>query len=101
MSKTGLYYQHMILGEALFVITHPIKSTRAGARQFIVGLDINLASPPNGSTIEEFPHLKISEAVALMFVARSGIQLTDYSKADQALMQKGKTLRGVPTHRNI
>ena len=91
----------MFLGEALFVVTHPIKSVRAGARQFLVGLDMNLASPPNGSTIEEFPHLKISEAVALMFVARSGVQLTDYSKADQELMQKGKAPRGVPTHRNI
>ena len=44
----------MILGEALFVITHPIKSTRVGARQFIVGLDINLASPPMVRLLRNF-----------------------------------------------
>ncbi len=91
----------MNLEEALFVIAHPIKSTRAGARQFLVGLDLNLASPPNGSTIEEFPKLKISEAVALMFVARDGIQLQDYSKADQTLMKNGQPPKGVPIHRNL
>ena len=44
----------MILGEALFVITHPIKSARAGARQFLVSLDMNLASPPMDRLLKIF-----------------------------------------------
>lgn len=78
-----------LLQEALFVVTHPRASLEAKLRQ------------------KEFPELPISEAAALIGAARrkenfgGGVQLEDWSKADQERMLRGERPEGIPIHRNL
>lgn len=91
--------------EALFYIFHPVKAIEAKMRQ--IGVSVDMVAPPPGSNIEEFLTLSISQAAALISFARqsrigkSGIQLEDWSKADQVRMSKGEKPRGTPIHRNL
>lgn len=94
-----------LIKEALFIVTHPKASLEAKMRQ--VEVAIEAGGPPAGSIIEEFPELPISQAAKLIGQARSrenlggGVQLEDWSKADQERMLRGKRPKGIPTHRNL
>jgi len=94
-----------LLKEALFVVTHPKASLEVKLRQ--VEVAIGAGGPPASSTIEEFPELPISEAAALIGSARrkenprGGVQLEDWSKADQERLLRGERPKGIPTHRNL
>lgn len=94
-----------LLKEALFAVTHPKAAVEAKLRQ--VEVAIEAGGSPTGSTIEEFPVLPVSEAAALISAARrkkdarGGVQLEDWSKADQELLRKGERPRGIPIHRNL
>ncbi|MEK7553228.1 MAG: hypothetical protein AAB504_00840 [Patescibacteria group bacterium] len=96
----------MSVKETLFIITHPIAAVEAKLRQIEVGIDAG--GPPAGTTIEEFAELPVSQAAKLIREARKseagdggGIQLSDYSKEDQARLQRGEKPKGVPIHRNL
>jgi hypothetical protein len=91
------------LAEVAFWITHPFSAARAKSRQ--IGVKIEHEAPPPGSTIEEFPQLPLPQAAALLNLARepkgSGVQLSDWSSADQERLLQGKRPVGVPNHRNV
>jgi len=100
----------MSLKETLFCITHPKAAVEAKLRQ--IETSIEVAGPPAGSTIEEFPELPISRAAALIDEARQkeknkesaqkgGVQLEDWPKADQERMLRGERPKGTPIHRNV
>ena len=100
----------MSIKETLFCITHPKAVLEAKLRQTEVKIEV--AGPPVGSTIEEFPELPISQAVALIHKARqkenseevgrtAGIRLEDWSKADQERMLRGELPKGYPIHKNV
>jgi len=85
--------------EISFYLRHPIQTLQTKGRQTLVSLD--LASPPQGSTIEGFPTLPITEAAALLFVSqlstvdRSGIE---WSIDDTARLKSGQMPKGYPEH---
>jgi len=89
--------------ETIFYITHPRAAIDAKLQQIVVGADME--SPPPGSTIEEFPNLKVYQASALLHAARKlnggGVQLEDWSESDQKRLLKGEKPKGVPIHRNL
>jgi hypothetical protein len=100
----------MSLKETLFLIRHPRAAVEAKLRQAEVSIEV--AGPPDGSTIEEFPELPISQAATLINVSRQketsnqvthkgGVQLEDWSKADQERMLRGERPKGYPIHRNV
>lgn len=91
--------------ETLFIATHPKASLEAKKRQIEVAIE--LGQPPIGSTFEEFPELSIPKAAKLISEERrrknpgGGVQLKDWSKADQERLLRGKLPKGKPTHRNL
>jgi hypothetical protein len=89
--------------ETIFYITHPKFAIEAKLRQIGVGADLEL--PPSGTTLEEFPNLKVYQASALIHAAHkissSGVQLEDWSESDQKRLLKGKKPKGVPILRNL
>ena len=100
----------MRLKETLFCIAHPKAAVEAKRRQIEVAIEV--AGPPVGSTIEEFPELPVSQAAALIHAARQrdkgkqyiqkgGVQPEDWSRADQERMLRGELPKGVPIHRNV
>lgn len=95
----------MSIKDTLFIITHPLAAAEARIRQAQVAIEVG--GPPAGSTIEDFPELPVSEAAALINMAREaergggGVQLEDWSKADQERLKKGERPRGAPIHRNM
>ena len=100
----------MNVKETLFCITHPKAALEAKLRQTEVSIEV--AGPPAGSTIEEFPELPISQAAGLIHVAiqkekvksdsqKGGVQLEDWSPADQERLLRGERPKGYPIHRNV
>ncbi len=90
------------LEETIFCLTHPLAAINTKLRQ--IGVSIEAAGPPAGTTIEEFPNLPIHVAAALIDTARDlqpdGVQLKDWSQADQQRLLRGERPKGVPIHRN-
>jgi len=96
--------------ERLFCLTHPKAAVEAKLRQ--IETSIEATDPPADSTFEEFPELPVSQAAALIHKARQkeksrepdqrgGVQLDDWSRADQERMLKGEHPKGYPIHRNL
>ncbi len=96
----------MSLKETLYIVTHPKAATEARLRQ--VEVSIEAGGPLLEQLLKEFVELPVSEAAKLIGEARKrentgggGVQLSDYSKEDQARMLKGELPKGVPIHRNL
>ena len=80
----------------LFSIFHPIGAIRARVRQ--VGVAIEHASPPPGSSIEDYPNLSVKEAARLL---KGGVPLSAWSKSDQERLACGERPVGHPEHPNV
>lgn len=100
-----------LLKEALFVALNPKRAVEAKILQISAAFDSIRENPtvpiPDGTTIEEIQELPVSEVAKLINGARKqenlagGIQLEDWSKADQERMLRGEKPKGVPLHRNL
>lgn len=94
----------MRLHELATIVIHPGEALRAKARQIEVSCE--LAQPPMGSTIEEFPNLTLSEAIALLATQKEttltgGVPLSAWSKKDQQRLIEGLKPIGHPEHPNV
>lgn len=93
-----------MLKETLFIIRHPGRAITAVSTQIAVANEFQ--SPPQGSTFEEFPTLRISEASQLIEAEKlpnqeGGVPKNAWSPDDQQKLEKGEKPRYYPEHPNV
>ena len=86
--------------DILFTLFHQVDALKAKIRQMVA---IEHATPPSGSTIEDFPNLSVKEASELIKRQSSGVPLSAWPTRDQRLMKEGKmpVLGDHPEHPNV
>ena len=87
--------------DILFTLFHPVDALKARIKQIEVAIEH--ATPPPGSTIEDFPSLSVKEATELIKEKSSGVPLSAWPLRDQKLMSEGKMpfLGDHPEHPNV
>lgn len=84
-----------------FILAHPIRTLQTKARQAEVAIEH--ASPPPGSTVEDFPLLPVQKAAKLLRI-QSGVKLSDWPQSVQGDMRNGARVKPDgrhPEHQDI
>lgn len=95
----------MNLHELLFVATHPGEALRAKVLQIKVGCDS--APAPVGTTVEDFPNMPLTQAMAMLHTAQEttvlsgGVPLDAWPVEDQQRLIHGQRPLGHPEHPNV
>lgn len=102
-TDTGSSMRSMKSSEVFYALAHPGKAIATKLKQIGVGCDF--ISPPDKSTIEEFPLLPLDEAAVLLFppsaTEGNGVPAKAWSEADQERMARGEPPQGHPEHPNV